>query len=97
MYMEALEPDTKKAKRDTDAAVKAEEDDSAEDVKSVVALRNDNGEAYFELSPSRRLTIRSFKGRSLVDIREVCCCSDRRDLADSNIASHNPIHSFRNS
>ena len=35
------------------------------------ALRNDEGEAYFELSKTRRVTVRAFKGRVLVDFREV--------------------------
>ena len=32
--------------------------------------KNDSGEAYLELSDNRRLTIREWKGRSLIDIRE---------------------------
>lgn len=36
-------------------------------------LKNDNGDPYLELSPTRRCTIRKWKGNVLIDIREVCC------------------------
>jgi hypothetical protein len=36
----------------------------------VKALHNDSGEAYFDLSDKRRITVRTFKSKILVDIRE---------------------------
>eukprot|EP00523_Entomoneis_sp_CCMP467_P010172 CAMPEP_0168732154 /NCGR_PEP_ID=MMETSP0724-20121128/7629_1 /TAXON_ID=265536 /ORGANISM="Amphiprora sp., Strain CCMP467" /LENGTH=128 /DNA_ID=CAMNT_0008779173 /DNA_START=31 /DNA_END=417 /DNA_ORIENTATION=+ len=50
----------------------ADEDDEEEEneEQEVAALRNGDGEAYFELSPKRRATVREFRGKSLVDIRE---------------------------
>lgn len=37
---------------------------------SIEAPKDDNGNAYFELSSKRRVTVRSFKSAILVDIRE---------------------------
>jgi hypothetical protein len=33
--------------------------------------RNSDGEAFFELSHTRRVSVRKFKGKTLLDIREV--------------------------
>lgn len=46
------------------------EDDEADEESSAVKT-NADGEPYFELSNMRRLSIRKFKGKILVDIREV--------------------------
>lgn len=50
-----------------------EEDDEEEDKKAatVGTKKNEDGEAYFELSDMRRLVVRKFKGATLIDIREV--------------------------
>ena len=56
--MATEEPKAKKAKVGGEAA--------APEVKL-----NDASEAYFELSGTRRATVRQFKGKTLVDIREV--------------------------
>jgi hypothetical protein len=38
---------------------------------NVATKSNSEGETYWELSSQRRITVRSFKGSALVDIREV--------------------------
>ena len=68
----------------TAAFASAEEDDekqeggSAEaemegnsDGQKVELQRNSDGDAFFELSSNRRISVRKFKGKTLVDIREV--------------------------
>lgn len=47
-----------------------ERDHGKKDDKDVVK-KNAQGEAYFELAKTRRVTVRSFKGAKLIDIREV--------------------------
>eukprot|EP00934_Nitzschia_sp_Nitz4_P006608 Nitzschia sp. Nitz4//scaffold232_size35869//26941//27466//NITZ4_007812-RA/size35869-snap-gene-0.53-mRNA-1//-1//CDS//3329543345//6598//frame0 len=50
--------------------MKEEEVTSAAATPSPV-IRNDDGDACFELSDKRRVSIRKFKGKSYVDIREM--------------------------
>jgi Transcriptional Coactivator p15 (PC4) len=48
---------------------------SSEDSSKVISIAsksNEEGDKYWELSSQRRITVRSFKGNILVDIREVC-------------------------
>ena len=41
------------------------------DGQKVELQRNSDGDAFFELSSNRRISVRKFKGKTLVDIREV--------------------------
>lgn len=81
------EPKAKKARKAAKQKKKQEDEDDDEEEeeeeeekpkvaasKGVVAEKNDQGEAFFELSKMRRLTVREFKGQVLIDIREVCAC-----------------------
>jgi hypothetical protein len=67
--MSCEEPQPKKLK------IKNEEhDDGCQDEEenaSPAPSKDDNGNSYFELSAKRRVSVRSFKGITLIDIREV--------------------------
>ena len=66
MPSDSDEPKSKKLK----ASKKGEEEEEeAEGVK-----RNDDGEAYFDLAAKRRVTVRQWNKKVLVDIREVGAC-----------------------
>lgn len=52
-----------------------EEEASDDDEAAVKMNRNDEGDAYVELSSKRRMTVRTFKKKVLVDIREVSRCA----------------------
>lgn len=43
----------------------------AEPANKKLSTKDKNGDTYFEISSKRRCTVRSFKGRTLIDIREV--------------------------
>jgi hypothetical protein len=76
--MATEEPKQKKIKR-TSHEVEEEEEERTEvatyptdapDFSSTIRI-NEEGDSFFELSKTRRVTVRQFKGTTLVDIREV--------------------------
>ena len=61
--MSTEEPQAKKPK--------VEEQEVSHHDEKTAAKQNEEGDTYFELSKKRRLTIRSYRGKTLVDLREV--------------------------
>ena len=65
-------PKPKKQKLETKEADDYDEEEEFEDDSNVQqAEKDDNGDSFFALSKNRRCTVRSFKGKALIDIREV--------------------------
>jgi hypothetical protein len=77
MSLQAPKPKKQKVEDAAAAAfADAAEQDSGDETNEVKAQRNDSDEAFFELTDSKfpkRVTVRQFKGKTLVDIREVRC------------------------
>jgi len=65
---EAAEPKAKKAK--VEEAEEEDADATPPQHQATVVQKNENGEAFFELSPKRRLTVRQYRGTTMIDIRE---------------------------
>ena len=55
---------------DSDEAQEVEKDEKEEEQDASKMKKNEEGEPYFELTDKRRVTVRRFKGKVLVDIRE---------------------------
>ena len=98
--MSMEEPKMKKIKTDPDEEEEEEEDASEEEgdpdeKQADVALeKNDQGEAFLELSKMKRLTIRTFKGNVLIDIREVSrLCYGNTVRCKKLVVSHRPCGS----
>jgi hypothetical protein len=77
--MATEEPKQKKIKRTSHEVEEEEEEERTEvatyptdapDFSSTIRI-NEEGDSFFELSKTRRVTVRQFKGTTLVDIREV--------------------------
>ena len=70
------------------AAKKAKVEDKEKDVadgeeEKVDVKQNDGGESYFEISRTRRVTVRKYKGKVMVDIREVSASVVRKCFGNS--------------
>ena len=62
----------KEEEKEAAAAAEADDDDDIDEGDNVPkAQKNDSGEIFFDLAHSKRVTVRTFKGKLLVDIREV--------------------------
>lgn len=63
--VESSEEEEFQEEQEDEEASEEEEDDAPQ------AQKNDSGETFFDLAHSKRVTVRTFKGKLLVDIREV--------------------------
>jgi hypothetical protein len=70
--MSAEEPKSKKPRtEDVSDEEDSKQDDEDGSTAAVEAQQNEQGESFFDLTKSKRVTVRDFKGKTYVDIREV--------------------------
>lgn len=79
---ERKRPKIKEESDEEEAEEFQHEESSGQDVGPTLQ-KNENGEAFCELGKNKRVTVREFKGKVLIDVREVrqnpkaFCCSSR--------------------
>ena len=71
MSCEAPMPKKPKLEAEEAAEDDAEEEEEGEAPALHQAEKNDDGDSFFALSNTRRCTVRSYRGKTLIDIREV--------------------------
>ena len=88
--MSEEEPKAKKAKTEEEEKEKREEkeekheeEDVDEKVESKPAANGDKKESLFDISSTRRVSVRKFKGKTYIDIREVRRIIRYEDIAEA--------------
>lgn len=45
--------------------------ETCDEKQCTAALTNEDGDSYFEISDKKRVTVKTYKGKAMVDVREV--------------------------